>query len=306
MSLKTNSIQETHSENLALSNGTEKINIGAYRGWIQIEKTISFEFVRNGKKLLAMIITSAGIFLLSLIIQLIQKNQGMDLPFEALDYFQNYLGMINFLILIIGTTFFGSIIAEDFEKETGNLIFPKIPKERLLLGRFIARYLYAFLSVAFYYLLVAIVTYVEYDGIPKIVWESMLWAEWYLFGIAAFFTMFSSIFKRSSTAMITGILSILIIFNLLSMIFMFSGVTVEPFYFLTYYANIITQWFHMPAADSRFQEIPFMRGPGAAASEGSTYYQWITPSATGAIIGLGIYSIICLTIAYILFKRRQN
>ncbi|MCF2140608.1 MAG: ABC transporter permease [Candidatus Lokiarchaeota archaeon] len=284
---------------------TEKIGVGMRRGWIQIKKTVSFEFLRNAKKFMAMLITALGIYLLFLIIQLIQENQGAEMPTEAVDYFQSYLGMIDLLILIIGTTFFGSIIAEDFEKQTGNLLFPKIPKERLLIGRFFARYVYAALSVAFFYLLVGITTFIEYNGVPKIVWGSMLWAEWYLFGVSAFITMLSSMFKRSATAMISGLLLLLIIFNLLSMIFMFTGITAEPLYFLTYYSNIIIEWFNMPADDNRFREIAFKRGPGVEASDGNTYYQWITPSATGAIVGLLIYAVICLAIAYFVYKRKQ-
>lgn len=86
---------------------------------------------------------------------------------------------------------------------------------------------------------------------------------------------------------------------------MFTGITAEPLYFLTYYSNIIIEWFNMPADDNRFQEIAFKRGPRAEVSDGNTYYQWITPSATGAIVGLLIYAVICLAIAYFVYKRKQ-
>lgn len=282
-----------------------KINQGMRRGWIQIERTMTFEFLRNGSKMFAMLLTAAGIFTLFLVIQVISENKGATPPEDSGSYFQNYLGMIDFLILIIATTFFGSIIAEDFEKETGNLLFPKIPKERLLLGRVIARYIYAFFVVAFYYLLVAVTTFIKYEGVPKIVWESMLWAELYLFGVIAFFTLASSLFKRSATAMITGLLAMLILFNLLSMIFMFTGITAEPFYFLTYYANIITACFNMP--ETRYGEFGF-GGPGGAGGPATdaTYYQWITPSPIGAILGILIYSIVCFGLAYLIYRRKQN
>lgn len=283
----------------------DKINIGMRRGWIQIKKTISFEFLRNAKKFMAMLITSAGIFLLFLIIQLISENQGAEAPEDPAVYFQNYLTMITLLVLIIAVTFFGSIIAEDFEKSTGNLLFPKIPKERLLIGRVIARYFYAFLSVAFFYFLVAVTTFIKYEGVPKIVWGSMLWAELYLFGLMAFMTLLSSLFKRTSTAMITGILGILIVFQLFSMIFMFTGITIEPLYFITYYGNIITAWFNMPPVDARYVEMGFGNGPAQNFGD-ATYYQWMTPSAGGAILGIAIYSLICFALAYYLYQRRQN
>ncbi|MHA1612655.1 MAG: ABC transporter permease [Promethearchaeota archaeon] len=301
----TKSAFEMNSE-ISTEFTVDKVKIGAKRGLIQIKKTIDFEFLRNAKKFMSMLLTSAGIFLLFLIINLISEDQGALAPEDPAEYFQSYLTMTTLLVLIIATTFFGSIIAEDFEKQTGNLLFPKIPKERLLIGRIIARYTYAFLSVAFYYLLVAITTYLKYDGVPKIVWGSMLWAELYLFGLMAFMTLLSSLFKRSSTAMITGILGILIVFQLFSMIFMFTGITAEPFYFITYYGNIITVWFNMPAVDARYVEMGFGHGPAPPELGDATYYQWLTPSAEGAIIGVAIYSIVCFTIAYLLYRRRQN
>jgi ABC-type transport system involved in multi-copper enzyme maturation permease subunit len=82
---------------------------------------------------------------------------------------------------------------------------------------------------------------------------------------------------------------------------------VEPFFFITYYAKIIPAWFNMPAVGERSIEAPFRMGPGGegGAIDGNTYLQWITPSATGAIIGVFIYSVICLTIAYIIYRKRQ-
>ncbi len=299
-----NSLIQTQTSNpenatSVLNENVEKVDIGVKRGWIQIKKTISFEFLRNATKLLAMLVTAIFIYALFFVIRLITaERSGVEIS-TSIEYVQNYLTMIDLFILIVAVTFFGSIIAEDFEKDTGNLLFPKIPKERLLIGRYIARYVYGCLSVAFFYLLVGITSLIKYQVVPKELWGSMLWAEFYLFGVSTFITLFSSFMKRSSTAMITGILFILIVFQLLNMIFMFSGITVEPFYFLTYYSNIITAWFDMPLNDDRFREMSFRPGMD------TTYYQWSTPSPTGAIIGLSIYIIMCLAAAYILYRRRK-
>lgn len=301
-------MSKVHAENNFNFNALQeseihKVDIGTRRDLIQIQKTISFELSRNTKKLVAMLITSVFIFGLSLLIQVITENRSEIEPTDPSEYFQEYLMLIDFVILIITTTFFGTIIAEDFEKQTANLLFPKIPKQRLLLGRFIARYFYAALTVAFYYLLVAIATLIKLDGVPKIVWGSMGWAFLYLFGLAAFFTMLSSFFNRSVSVMIFGLLGVLIVFQLLNLVIMLTGVEIEPFFILTYYANIITAWFDMP--DERFAELGFGRpGPGGEL-QGNTYFQWITPSTSGALIGIFVYSIVCLTIAYIVYRKKQ-
>jgi len=293
---------QTHIQPEEMSLNDQRTKIGTKRSYLQIEKTIKFEFLRNGAKFISMLIMSFLIFALFLIIEIIDENQGAAVPTDPAEYFEGYLFMVSFIILIVASTFGGSIIAEDFEKNTGNLLFPKITKDRLLFGRIVARYIYAAFAVTFYYVLVAITTFIKYDGIPKVVWGSLGWSLLYTFALLSFVTLFSSFMKRSSSATIYSILIVLIVFQLLTMILMVTGVTIEPFFMLTYYANIITSWFHMP--EERFMEIPFHRGPEGISE--NTFYSWITPSATGAIIGMLVWSAICLGIAYIVFKRRQN
>ena len=87
---------------------------------------------------------------------------------------------------------------------------------------------------------------------------------------------------------------------------MYTGVTVEPFFMLTYYANIIRSWFNMPPDDQRFTEFSFQGMGGPPMDDGNTYFSWSTPSAEGAVIGMLVYSAICLMIAYLVFRRRQN
>jgi len=293
---------KTHIQPDEMALTEQRTKIGAKRSYLQIEKTIKFEFLRNGAKFVSMLIMSFVIFALFLIIEIINENNGAIPTEDPAVYFEGYLFMVSFIILIITSTFGGSMIAEDFEKHTGNLLFPKITKDRLLFGRFVARYIYSAISVSFYYLLVAIATFIEYGGIPKIVWGSLGWALLYTFALLSFVTLFSAIMKRSSSATIYSILIVLIVFQLLTMVLRVTGVTIEPFFMLTYFSNIITSWFHMP--EERYMESLFEHGPGSEG--GKTFYSWITPSATGAVIGMLVWAVICLTIAYIVFRRRQN
>ncbi len=283
----------------------EKIKIGTQRKVIQIQKTIQFEYKKNYSKFKGMLITSLIIFGLFLIINLISEGQDILSPEDPADYFKGYLDMITFLILIIAVTFGGGIIVEDFEKQTGNLLFPKIPKDRLLIGRIIARYTYVVLSVGFYYLLIATTTLIKYGGIPKVIWSSLGWALLYAFLMFSFLILFSALMNRVASAMIMGIIMILMVFSLLQLLLMFTGVTWEPFFVITYYGNIITACFNMPIGDARFGTPQFQMGPGHNEI-GSDLRAWITPSATGAIIGSIIYSIICLTLAYLRYKKKQS
>jgi ABC-type transport system involved in multi-copper enzyme maturation permease subunit len=225
----------------------QKTKTGMKRRLIQIQKTVGFELKKNQSKFIAMLIISLGIYVLFLIINLIQEGKGAPLPADPIDYINTYFIMISFLIMIIAVTMGGGIIAEDFEKETGNLLFPKIQKNRLLAGRVIARYIYAAISVALFYVLIGITTLIKYDTLPAILWESMGWSLLYTFAVFSFIILFSSFMKRTATAMIVGMVFVLMVFELLSLILMFTGVTIEPFFMLNYYAKIITACFNMPA-----------------------------------------------------------
>lgn len=295
--------QQKHPESLV--NNVIKTRAGTKRSVMQIHRTAKFELLKNFRKFLSMLIMSLGIFILFVIINEITEYNGTPKPDDSIDYILSYLSMIELIIIIIASTFGGNMIAEDFEKRTGNLLFPKITKDRLLLGRIIARYLYVALSIGFYYLLVGIMTVIKYGGVPKIIWGSMGWALLYGFLLFSFFIFLSSFMKRSSSAIVTGILTLLIVFQLLNMVLRFTGATVEPFFILTYLGQIMLAWFNMPAADARFAEIPFGR-PGMEDPSGRTFMTWITPSASGAVIGMIVYSVVLIGIAYFFFRRRQN
>ncbi|MHA1111709.1 MAG: hypothetical protein ACTSRE_11445 [Promethearchaeota archaeon] len=272
---------------------------GAKRNLVQIQKTMKFEFKRNWIKLMTMIGTAVLIYVLNIVIIILQINRlDVEPVATAIEYMPGYFGgLFPMLIYIIGVTFAGSMIVEDFEKATGNLLFPKIPKYRLLIGRYIARYLYAIVAILAYYILVGITTLIQYSEVPVEVLLSFGWAAFYMFAVMAFVTFFSSFFRRTSGAIVVSLIALIMVFQMVTSIFSFSGITAEPFYFLTHYAGIISNIFAMPEA--RFAELAM--GPG-----GHTFYQWITPSEIGAAIGLLVYTVVMLAGAYFFYQRRQN
>ena len=282
-----------------------KIQDLVYFGSRQVGSTIKFEFVRNRMNLLIATCASVFVYLLFLIIDLIQQNRGVELPESNVDYLTNtYLGMLfAFLVIIIAVTLGSSIICEDFQKDTGNLIFPKTTKFRLLTGRIIARYLYAVIAVTVYYILAGITTLAYYGNIDVLIFASWGWALLYTFAVFSVVIMFSSFMKSNSGTIILSILLMLIVFNLVDQILVFTGSKLEPLFILTYYSNIITAIFDMPT--DRFTEQVF-GGGGPDGSGGITIYRWSTPSIAGAAVGMVIYSVILLTISYILFRFRQK
>lgn len=292
--------QQVENKELRIMRFQDYLAIGSR----QIGSTIKFEFIRNKLNLLIATVASVFVYLLFLIIDLIQQGRGVELPETNIEYITgNYLTMLfPFLILIIAVTLGASIISEDFQKDTGNLIFPKTTRIRLLTGRIVARFIYAIVAITSYYLLVGITTLIYYGTISSLFFASWGWALLYTFAVFSVVIFFSSFMKSNAGTIILSILLMLLVFNLSEQILRMTGAEFEPLFILTYYSNIISQIFDMPT--ERYAEVTFGGRPGG--DEGVTVFQWATPSITGAVVGMLIYSVLLLSISYIIFKFRQK
>jgi len=284
----------------------ENKKFGLKRDISQIINTINFESRRFFKNFILIILIFLGIFIISLIVQELQYAQDVPLPNDPIEYINSYLGMFGFMVILSAAGFAGSIIAEDFHRQTGNLIFPKISKFKLLIGRLISRYSFNAICVSFYYILIGSITFIKYEEIPIELWGSMGWAFLYTFMIFTFITFMSSIMKSTAISIIVSVLFLLIVFNMISSILLFTGVRIEPLYILTYYEGIIRYSMAMPKP--RYTEINIPTGPSGDNGEmqTTTFLQWITPSEIVAFIGMLIYSILFITLAYFLYRRRQS
>ena len=283
----------------------ERQKVGLRRDVIQINHTITFEIKRNFKKLLVMLFIYLGIFLLSYLLnELLLEFMGGALPTNSATFIGNYVGEFFGLALIISTAAFGgSIIAEDFYKQTGNLLFPKISKTRLLIGRLIARFLLNALCVLFFYGLVGILTLAKYGEVTITIFNSIGWALLYSFVLLSFVSFLSSFMKSTSFTIITSILVLMIVMQMVPMILIYSEAITEnneiPMFFVfSYFGQIISASLDMPTERFITELIP----PG----HGIEVSSWATPSVFGAILGMIIYIAIFLVLTYFLYQRRQS
>ncbi len=274
--------------------------IGSKRKIQQVYDIGYFEIKRNLKKTLILMAIAAVIFILFMIIEEIQLGKGIELPEDPANFAIRFLMMINSLVLISATSYGGSIIVIDFEKLTGNILFPKISRERLFVGRFLANYLMNAFVILFYYILVAINVFIKYTGIPKILWISLGWALLYVLLILSFTIFFSSFMRSTAGAVVISLIINMIVFSIIQSVISFVS-TVEPLFILPYYATIITGCFNMPEGD-RFQTIVLEGVEGLNL----TMTLWTTPSPQGALIGTAIFSFVFLFSAFLIFRNRQN
>ncbi|MFX0073287.1 MAG: hypothetical protein ACFFAO_19580, partial [Candidatus Hermodarchaeota archaeon] len=74
---------------------------------------------------------------------------------------------------------------------------------------------------------------------------------------------------------------------------------IEPLYSLDYLSKLVSSVLMIKfpkTREDRYEDFTF---------EGFTYRTWITPSIEDGIMMMLIYTIVCLSIAALIFKRRQ-
>ncbi len=193
----------------------------------------------------------------------------------------------------------GSIIAGEFEHQTGNLLFPKINRSRLLLGRILGLFLLNSFTIILWYFLIALYIGSHYNWqIPMELGFSLGFAVLFSLTVLSFMISISSWMKSTSG---TIIIANFILFFLLGAILIIGMAlsTDEQLFNLLYYGYIIANIIQMP--EPRYLELITPISP----TESLTIRTWLTPSVETAIIGMITHIFIYLLISFIFFQRRQ-
>lgn len=269
--------------------------------------TIVFELKKQKKKFyfftaIAIII---GV-LLGYVLPLIPSYLLSDTQIE---FFNTGLQFISFLTLFAACLFFSGIICSEFNKKTGFIVFPKINKYKLILGKYFGNLILVVAIVTIYYFLLGLLGVFYYGGPINIrFYQSYGIAILYVIALSSFVTFFSSFMKSVNLTIISTLVLLLIGFNISDQLitFIFAG-DVEPLYSLAYLGSLITGVLNYPFPDPRYVEISFSGGGGGFGPPAGDFHfgQWITPPVPVGITLLLINIIVFFLLAAILFKRRQ-
>ncbi|MFX1500155.1 MAG: ABC transporter permease [Promethearchaeota archaeon] len=264
--------------------------------------TIVFEVKKQKKKFYLFLgITVLIAFLVGYILMLIPNNL---LPDSQLDFFKSGLGFILYLIFLSVCLFFSGIICSEFDKKTGFIIFPKINKYKLILGKYFGNLISVITIITIYYLLLALLGFYYYGGpINALLFSSYGIAILYVIALSSFVTFFSSFMRSVVVTIIVTFIILLMGFSLADQIvvLVFKD-KFEPLYSLQHLGLLIIGILNNPFPDPRYVEYTFSGGPFGGEF---TIGQWITPSIEMGITLLFVYIIGFFILASILFKRRQ-
>ena len=268
-----------------------------------ILNTIIFQMKKQKKKFyffLGVVILVA--FLVGYLLQLIPGNLLSDTQAE---FFSGGLGFISFITLFAACLFFSGIICSEFDKKTGFIVFPKINKYKLILGKYLGNLILVVSIIIIYYILLGLLGFYYYGGPINVrLFYSLGFSVLYVIALSSFVTLFSSFLRNVNITIIITLIILFIGLNFAdSLVVLIFKDAFEPLYSLSYLSNLITSVLENPFPDPRYVEynIPI---PGAMGG-GFTVSSWLTPS-----IGMGttlfiVYIVAFFALAALLFKRRQ-
>ena len=264
-----------------------------------IVHTYVFELKKQWKKFIGFIIIIILIlFLLSYLpFAAIPDN---PMPDTQSEYFKGELGLFYLIIIFAVCLFFSGIICSEFSEKTGFVVFPKINKYKLMIGKYFSNLTLVIGIASIYYIVLGLFGYHFYEEpIVDRYFLSFRITLLYILAISSFITLFSSFMKNVNLTIVATIVILVIGFQIVDQFVVLSNPDFEPLYSLDYMRKLIQtvllEDFPETTAD-RYTEIEF---------EDFTLRIWTTPTVEVGVIVLFLYTIICLVIASVIFARRQ-
>jgi len=216
-----------------------------------------------------------------------------DASTRALTFYSSWWGnSVTFVIILGGIFFGGDAISGEFQNKTGYFGVPNpIRRSSIYVGKWLS----AFIAATIIFAIFATITignglYYFGPNVPIQFGQSLLYAWFYLAAVMGLTFFFSSLFKSSSMSILVTVILFLIVFSLIETL-VANLVKIEPWFILTYGAQIIGNVLTVSS--------PTPTGPG---SRFIVTYQVTVPEGL-AIIGL--YFIVTAILGLVLFERKE-
>ncbi|NHJ24772.1 MAG: ABC transporter permease [Candidatus Lokiarchaeota archaeon] len=267
--------------------------------------TMFFEMKKQKKKFYFFFIVAILVDLL--VCYLLQLIPGNVLSDTQAGFFSTGLNFISFLTLFAACLFFSGIICSEFDKKTGFILFPKINKYKLILGKYLGNLILVVAIVTIYYFILGLFGFYYYGGPINVrIFYSYGFAILYVIALSSFVTLFSSFLRSETITIIISLIILLIGLNIADQIItLIFKDAFEPLYSLSYLSNLITSVLENPFPNPRYVEFSFGgMGPGGFGGN-FTFGTWITPSIEMGTTLLIVYIVAFFALAALLFKRRQ-
>src|SRR6266705_206123 len=152
-----------------------------------------------------------------------------------------WAGSITFVIILSGIFYGGDAISEEFQNKTGYfLVANPLRRSSIYVGKWLGA-LIASMMMLGVFAAITIANGIFYFGlnIPYQLWESLIFSLLYLIAVLGFTFFFSSLFKSTSMSILVTAMLFLFAFSLIQSL-VEGFVKIEPWFLITYGAQIIS------------------------------------------------------------------
>ena len=204
-----------------------------------------------------------------------------------------YFTFVTDLVIILGAFLGGDAMATDFSLKTGSFVLSQpVKRVSILIGRYLGALAIGVAIVTLYYVLGSLGMLYLYRGVPVQVGESYLLSLVFVASAIALSFLFSSMFRNGSTALVTAIILMLLVFSIVTGVLDLTNI--EPWFILTYGGQIVTDILVVPYGPHKS-----VLGNGRISVTSYTPYVW-----EGLVIMVG-YLVISLVVSIIIYNRRE-
>ena len=204
-----------------------------------------------------------------------------------------YFAFVTDLVIILGAFLGGDAMATDFSLKTGSFVLSQpVKRVSILIGRYLGALAIGVAIVTLYYVLGSLGMLYLYRGAPVQVGESYLLSLVFVASAIALSFLFSSMFRNGSTALVTAIILMLLVFSIVTGVLDLTNI--EPWFILTYGGQIVTDILVVPYGPHKT-----VIGNGRFSVTSYTPYVW-----EGLVIMVG-YLVISLVVSIIIYNRRE-
>lgn len=265
----------------------------------QVGITMKYTFLdyfRSRRFFILLIITLTISALLTFIVGYYRPESFLS---SDLSFYSGWWGnSATFVIILSGVFFGGDAISGEFQNKTGYFGIPNpIRRSSIYVGKWLSAFIASSVILAIF-AAITVGNGLYYFGlnVPYQFGLSLLFAWFYLAAVLGFTFFFSSLFKSSSMSILVTVILFLFVFSLVQTL-VANLVKVEPWFILTYGAQIIGNILVVPYPPHT-QVNTF--GPGSQVS--LTTYNVTVPE--GLVI-IGLYFAITAILGLLLFERKE-
>ena len=207
----------------------------------QVGTITKYELVNYFRSRRFFVLLIIGLIISALLTALVGYYRPSSFLSSALNFYSSWwAGSITFVIILSGIFYGGDAISGEFQNKTGYfLVANPLRRSSIYIGKWLGAFTASIVMLGVF-AAITIGNGIYYFGlnIPNQLWESLLFSVLYLIAVLGFTFFFSSLFKSTSMSILVTAILFLFAFRLIEML-VESLVKIEPWFLITYGAEII-------------------------------------------------------------------